>query len=129
MSHVVTMKLQILSLKALEKACSKMGLNFNKGVSSFEYYSSAREKCDHTINSSGESKAIGVCQVPGKKEFELKWDPGYLDRGTQNKVGRNGENLKKEYAAAAATLAAEAQGMFVTRYDNADGSIRLEAAV
>lgn len=127
MSHVVKMNLQILSLKALERACKKLNLNFNKDVKTFNYYGSSRSNCDHTISAGGDSKAIGVCQVPGKKEFELKWDPGYLNPTTQKAVGRSGENLKKEYAVAQATLTAESQGMYVTRYDQNDGSVRLEA--
>lgn len=130
MSHVVKLQLEIKNIKALKKATKKLGLEFNEGVKSFEYYSSSRSNCDHTISSKGARKSIGVCAVSGKKnEFELKWDPGYLDGTTQKLVGNNGENLKKEYAASAATLEAEAQGFFVTRYDNADGTIRLEASV
>lgn len=129
MSHVVKLNLQIKSLKGLKKAVNKLGLEFNEGVKSFEYYGSSRSNCDHTISAKGASKAIGVVQVPGKKEFELKWDPGYLDGNTQTVVGgRDASNLKKEYAVAVSTLEAEAQGMFVTRYDNSDGTIRLEAA-
>lgn len=127
MSHVVKLQLEIKSIKALKKAAKKLDLEFNEGVTSFNYYSSQTASCDHTMSTKGASKSIGVKAIKGGKEFELLWDPGYLDGGTQRIVGRNGENIKKEYAAAAATLEAEAQGMFVTRYDNKDGTIRLEA--
>lgn len=126
MSHVVKINLQIKNIKALKKATKKLGLEFNEGVKSFNYYGSSTRNCDHTISAKGASKAIGVAQKG--KEFELLWDPGYLDGNTQKVVGgHSAVNLKREYAAAAATLEAEAQGMYVTRYDNADGTIRLEA--
>lgn len=128
MSHVVKLQLDIKSLGALKKATKKLGLEFNEGVKSFEYYSSSRQSCDHTISSDGAKKSIGVCAIPGTKNFELKWDPGYLDGTTQSKVGSNGANLKKEYAVAAASAEAKAQGMYVTRYDNQDGTVRLEAS-
>lgn len=126
MSHVVKLNLKVTSLKALKRATKKLGLKFNDGVKSFNYWSSRTDTCDHTITNAGYSKAIGVV-AKGKKEFELKWDPDYLDRDTQTKVGPDGANLKKEYAVAAATLEAEKEGMYVTRYDNKDGSVRLEA--
>lgn len=125
MSHVVKLNLEVTSLKALKKAAKKMGLKFNEGVKSFNYYGSSTASCDHTLSMGGEGRAIGV--VKSGKVFELKWDPGYLGPKMQAAVGGQAATLKKEYAVAAATLAAEVDGLFVTRYDLPNGGVRLEA--
>lgn len=131
MSHLVKLKLQIKSEASLEKAVKKLGLRYNKGVKSFQYYGNSSSHCDATIDSEGDSRAVGVRRVgQGKnEEFELHWDPGYLSSKTQHALGgRNAESLKKEYAVAEAFRVAEEKGMYATRYDQKDGSVRVEVA-
>ncbi len=125
MSHIVKVKLDIKNLNALKKAAKKLGLNWNEGVTSFNYYGSSTSTCDHTISHSGDSKSIGVVKK-ADGNYELQWDPGYLGRA-EALVGKNADNLKKEYSAAVATLELESQGMFVTRYE-VNGGIKLEAS-
>lgn len=126
MSHVVKLNLAVKNIKALERAAKKLGLVFNKDAKTFNYYHTYTDKCDHSISAAGEQKGIGV--IKSGNEFTLKWDPGYLGPKMSSAIGLDAEVLKKEYAVAAATLEAEAEGMFVTRYDQKDGSVKLEAA-
>lgn len=124
MSHVVKMECDMKSKPALKRAVKQLGLQWNEGVTKFNYYSDRVASCDHTISMKGGGKAIGVKHA--KKGLELMWDPGYLNREMLNAVGgREATNLKREYAVAAATIEAENEGMAVTRYD-VGGKIRLE---
>lgn len=127
MSHIQKINLEVKNIKALKKATEKLGLVFTEGVKSFSYYGSSRAKCDHTIGHPDDTHKIGVCAIKGQKAFELKWDPGYLGKA-QPIVGNRAQILKQEYAVAVATMEAESQGMFVSRYDRPDGSVRLEAS-
>lgn len=124
MSHIQTIKLQLKNLKAVKKACKKLGLDFNENKTSFNYYGSSQSKADHTISLKGESKEVGLKK--NGATFDLLWDPGYTS--VTNVIGRKAENLQREYAVATATMEAESQGLVVTRYDQQDGSVRLEAA-
>lgn len=124
MSHIVKMQLEIKNQKALKKAAEHLGLVYNEAQKSFRYYGSSSAKCDAAIYHETDSRQIGV--VKNGNQYELQWDPGYLGK-TGPIVGNSGENLKREYAVAESTLALEEQGLFVTRYDQKNGDVHLEA--
>ena len=124
MSHIQKVNTQIKSLKALKKAVKQLGLNFEEGVKSFNYYGSSMGQCDHVIRNGSDSKAIGVVSN-GDKTFSLSWDPDYLGKA-RDIIGRDAGALKQEYGVQVAIETAEAQGMYATRYAQADGSVRIE---
>lgn len=126
MSHVVKLDLQMKNLNGLKKAVEKLGLKFQENVKTFRYHVSSTSSCDHAIEVPNSRYGIGVSK--SGNNYEIKWDPYHSEIVTAL-GGRLGEGLKKEYAVAVAIQEAEAEGMYVTRYDNADGSVRLEAEV
>lgn len=128
MSHIVKIRTEFRSLKAIKRAAKKLGLKFNQGQTRFRYYGSSHHSADHVMEIPGFSYGIGLKKVGSgaKVSYDLEFDP--IHRELTTTIGRNAEVFKKEYAVAAATIEAEDEGLTVTRYDNADGSIRLEAA-
>lgn len=124
MSHVVKLNLEIKNIKAAKRACAKLGLNFVEDKKTFRYYGSSQSKCDHAITGGSMQNEVGL--VKEGNSYSLRWDPGY--GGVSEALGgRNAEGFRREYAAAAATLQAESEGMYVTRYDRQDGTIELTA--
>lgn len=124
MSHIVKINTKLKNIKALKRAVKEFkALKFNENEKSFTYYGSSTAQCDHTIELPGEKK-MGIKKLENG-EYEMLWDPGYTQLSSV--IGRNAEKLLDEYSVAVATMEAEAEGMTVTRYNQKDGTIRLEA--
>lgn len=139
MSHVTTLKVQIMSLEDLELACSKVGLVFKRNQKKYKWFGQFvgdyREagtdpkdmgKCDHAIGIPNNTTAyeIGVCQKDD--HYVLRWDFWAGGAGLAAVAGDKCCNLTEAYtqgvAMKEATKFAEAEGYTLTSEWDAETS-------
>lgn len=140
MSHISTIQIEIKSLEALKKACTRLGFAWAQGQKTYKWYGTfmgdyplpsgiKKEnlgKCDHAIRVPGATYEVGVVSQ-GDKHVLLYdfWTYG----GLEEKLGPNAERLIQAYAVEAAREEAERQGYSVYEEDMSDGSVKLHIQV
>lgn len=137
MSHVVTFKLQVKDLDALERACGRLGLELIRGKKTFKWYgrwvndyhatdaayqqgikTSDYGKCEHAIAVKGNSGAyeIGVMQDKDGG-YRLVWDffgGGYgLCEKISYTAGKDAQKLEDWYQAEVTAQHLAEQGYYV----------------
>ena len=139
MSHVTTLKVQIMDLEVLEAACQKIGLVFKRNQKHYKWYGrfvgDYREagtdpkdmgKCDHAIGIPGNNQAyeIGVSQKDD--HYVLRWDFWQGGYGLAAVAGEGCSRLTEAYtqgvAMKEATKFAEAEGYTLTSEWDAETS-------
>jgi hypothetical protein len=117
MSHVITCKVQIKNLAALERAAKRCGLEMRRGQKHYRWFGkfvgdspmpagfteSQLGKCDHALGIPGNSSAyeVGVVARAGG-QYELIWDYWSGGYGLVDKIGKDAQTLKDEYSIAVA---------------------------
>lgn len=148
MSHVSTLDVVIDDLDALKKACELVGLEFVEGQRTFRWYGRWMNdyaaddaaykngikpedygKCEHAIRIPGNSKAyeIGVARRADGK-LTLVWDFYCGGFGLEEKIGKTGGLLRREYALQVGMKAMQKKGFKTSREVNtATGKPRMRA--
>ena len=140
MSHVTTISVVITSLEALEQACQKLGLQFNRNQKKYKWYGTFvgdyREagtdpaqmgKCDHAISVPGNKDAyeIGVA-LNQDGTYSLRYDFWQGGYGLEKLAGKKCDNLVNTYTQAVAiqeaTKFAAAEGYTLTSEWDAEAS-------
>ena len=142
MSHVVTIEMQILDLKSLEKACEELGLEFVRGQETYRWYGTHvgdypipqgftqddLGRCEHAIRVPGDNSAyeIGVTKRrDGKPGWTLIYDFwGRQGRKIEKLAGSKCASVQQEYAAAVAIKKA-GRGYRVRRRKLENGTLQL----
>ena len=152
MSHVTDVKLKIRDLESLKEAAEKCGLELREGQKTYAWWGTYLGdshqfgshdptqfgKCEHALRVPGEHPCngstgpweIGVVPALDGDGYELLYDTyGGAGRRLTERVGKNADKLRREYAAASASRKARAalskKGFTITREDLANGGIRL----
>ena len=125
MSHITDVKLKVRDLDALEEACEELGLELRRGQTTFAWWGTfvgdsrsygeldpqAFGTCAHAIrvkgttprNGSGGPWEIGVVPARDGDGFVIGFDTyGTAGAALLEKVGRDANRLRQEYAAAVA---------------------------
>lgn len=127
MSHTVEIELEINDLDALADAASNLGGALVRDRTTFRQYFERDNECDHVLTFPGCRYEIGVQanDLDDSRGFSLKcdWFGNYLTPH----VGKEGELLKREYAAAVAWRHYSKLGYTINRSTNQNGEIVLEA--
>jgi hypothetical protein len=144
MSHVATIDLEIRDLEALAEAAKRIGMEFIRDQKTYRWW--GESVGDYPIPDGFKVEDLGICEhalciTPSKRKredpyeigvvrrrdgrpgFTLLWD--FIDHDLVNIAGKNGVNLKREYAAVVARKQAMAQGFMVNEQRQVDGSIRM----
>lgn len=144
MSHVPEIDIEIKDLDSLEKACEVLGLELVRGQTTFKWFGKhmgdyplpagfrAEDigKCEHAIRVKGAPKAYEVGIVPrrdGRPGYTALYDFWQGGYGLMDKIGKDGNKIKQEYAAQVAMKHARKKGFSVTRSVNSSGEIILNA--
>ena len=122
MSHIVGIELEIKSLKALEKACKRLGCELVIDQKKHTYYYGQGD-CDHAIRVPGASYEVGVVKNDNKG-FNLTWD-NYSTGGLTHVLGQNAGMLKQAYGIEQAKAAARLKGFSVTEKKLENNEIQL----
>lgn len=139
MSHITKINLLIKDLDALDKACSRLGLELVRGQKTFKWYGrfvgdslgiagvnpADYGKCEHAIRVKGNVGAyeIGLVKRADDKGYDLHWDNyqgGYglaekvgYETGARARVGAKATKLADWYAAEVARKQMARQGFMV----------------
>lgn len=144
MSHVAKIEMEIKDLGCLAKAAEHLGLEFVQGQQTYRWWGhsvgdyplpvgfSEQElgKCEHALRIPNNKYAYEVGVVPrkdGKPGYTMLWDFYGGGYGLQEKIGKDGNKLKQEYAVQVAMKHARQQGYTVSRQLKQDGSVVLKA--
>jgi hypothetical protein len=131
MSHVTTIKMEIKDLDALEQACQKIGLKFNRNQKHYKWYGrfvgDYREAgtnpkdmglCDHAISVPGNAGAYEIGVAQKGESYELRYDFYGGGFGLEKLAGNRCSTLIEAYtqtvALNEATKFAAAEGYTVT---------------
>lgn len=128
MSHIVTTKTVITDLDAMERACANIGLEFMRDQTSFKWYESTPQKCDHAIRLPNNDRAyeIGLVARKGEDEegFEYQFDFYAGGYGIEEVAGKDCTALTTEYVSCLAeTMMPD---WFQERTQLEDGTVVLE---
>ena len=116
MSHISKIELEVKDLAVLNRACSRLGLEFVKGQKSFKWFGK-EASCDHAVKIPGASYEVGVVKTGGS--YELRCD--YYDARIEEKIGRRGGALKQAYAVEKVKVEARRKGYFVVEKKTQSG--------
>lgn len=94
MSHISKIELVIKDLDALQRACTRLDLQFLNNKKMFSWYNGSHP-CDHAIRVPNASYEVGV--VRNKDNYELLWDD-WSNGGLQQRLGTGAGLLKQAYA-------------------------------
>lgn len=150
MSHVTKMKLEVNDLDSLAAACERIGCELVRNQTTWKWYGrwvndygaedaaykngiSVEDygKCLHAIRVKGNPRAyeIGVVASPSGKGFALVFDfYGSAGRAIQDRVGKDGKNLERWYAAERGVKALRKQRLKATLTE-VGGRIRVRATL
>jgi hypothetical protein len=111
MSHITTIKVEIMDLDALDEACKPLGLELRRGQKKYRWYGSQPKACEHAIGiPKTNNYEVGV--VRQGNSLGLAYDP--YDHELSKKVGPGCGNIIAAYskvmAKKQARLFANAQG-------------------
>lgn len=110
MSHVTTLKIEILDLQSLRDACKAAGLQFKEGQQTYKWFGrhvgdyplpkgftqKDLGKCNHAIGiSKKDAYEIGVCEKDGK--ITLLWDFWQGGYGLEEVAGKDCNKLVNAY--------------------------------
>ena len=123
MSHTVEIELQINDLDALADAAAALGGELVRDRTTFRQYFERDNSCDHVLTFPGCRYEIGVQAEEQGYSLKCDWFGNYLTPH----VGKEGELLKREYAAAVAWRHYSKLGYTINRSTNQAGEIVLEA--
>jgi len=98
MSHITKVKTEIKDLEMLKKACEAIGLKFNENQTSYRWYRSQKNKCDHAISIPNNSNAYEIGVIKKNDSYELEWDTWNNGYGLVDKAGKNMSLLKTSYS-------------------------------
>lgn len=148
MSHVTTISVKILDLRALKAAIKEFGAEWIEGKREYNWWGISvgdtplpegmtkdmLGKCDHVIKLPGANYEIGVVKMPGG-HYTLAYDsynygsgPNNVPADGQKLLNKFGDGLKKlvqTYAVCKATLEAKAKGWMVNKQTLANGTVKL----
>jgi hypothetical protein len=119
MSHISKIELEVRDLAVLGQACSRLGLDLQRGKKTFKWYSN-EAPCDLAIRVPGANYEIGVLNRNGL--YELNCD--FYDRNIEKVIGKQGGLLKQVYAVEKAKVEARKKGYSVLERKT-DTGIRL----
>ena len=139
MSHVVAIETEIRDLAALRAACEELGLTFNEGKTSYNWWGrhvgdfplpaglSAEQLgyCDHAISVPDTEYEIGLIQDSISGSYRLVFDFFGTGEKIINKLGRRCEKLIQMYGVRKTTMEAERRGFQADRETQADGSVKV----
>lgn len=132
MSHLVTIKVEIIDLTALARACEMIGLKFDPNRTVATGYQNATNVHGVIMHPTDENKyQIGLAQVGDHYELRTDawvWaDPRWMSASLRDQIGDNCKRLLQYYALATAMQTAEQCGHVVTGWsEDAEGEITLE---
>lgn len=148
MSHVTSISLKILDLRALKAAVLEMGGEWVEGKTTYNWWGVSvgdapipegmtKEmlgKCSHCIRVPGVNYEIGVVRMP-QGHYTLAFDaynygagPNRIPADGGKLVQKFGDGLKKlvqSYAVSVATLKAKASGWIVNKQHLPNGAVKL----
>jgi len=144
MSHVATIDLEIKDLGCLERAAKALGMEFARDQKKYRWWGHSvgdyplpkgfaegdLGKCEHALSIPDNRQAYEVGVVPrrdGRPGYTLLWDFYGGGYGLQDKIGKDGNKLKQEYAVQVAMKHARLQGYTVARQLRKDGTVVLKA--
>jgi len=127
--------MEFKDLECLKRAAKKLGLEFRENQKNYKWYGThvgdypvpegfTKEdlgKCDHALSipqtedNSGRAYEVGVVENKTGKGYTLLWDFWQGGFGLRQKIGDNGIQLQKEYAAQVAEKHLKIQGYQVRR--------------
>ncbi len=116
MSHLTKIEIEINDIKALKKACQRLGLEFRETQKTFRWYGREPAPCDHTISipsdgSYDNENAYEIGVIKNGKNFDLQCD--FWNRTLKSKIGENGGLFKQAYALEKAKMEAIKKGYSV----------------
>lgn len=138
MSHVATIEIEVKDLDDLEQAARRLGMQLCRGQTTYKWWGrhmgdyplpagfAAEDlgKCEHALKHPDAAYEVGVARRrDGRPGFTLLWD--FIDSRLVDVVGKDGCNLKREYAVVAAMRQAKSNGFQVQELRQPDGSVRL----
>lgn len=146
MSHVVTVKIEIQDLEAVEAACARLGWHWRPNQKTYAWYGRWLKdyhgndaaykngfdpeqfgKCEHAIGVPKARYEIGLIRQGAA--YTLLWD-NYATGGLQNLTQENGlQGFLAAYAAEKAKLTAKRQGFKVREQVLDNGNIKLTVEV
>ena len=145
MSHITKINLLVKDLDAMEKACSRLGLELVRDKKTFKWFGrfvgdspgiagmDAKDygKCEHAIRVKGNANAyeIGLVKRVDGKGYDLHWDSwcrgyGLLDKVCYTQQQTGAEKLKDWYAAEVARKQMSKQG-FRVQMTQQDGKVQV----
>ena len=141
MSHVVSLRLRILSLDALDAGCNALGtIELIRGKTTYHSYQ-GEMPCEHAIRVGaakqdefatkygGAPYEIGLVKAADGQGWDLMWDSWNQGYGMVDCVGSEARLLKTEYGVAVATAHLESEGYEVERYiDAKTGNVMVRGA-
>ena len=146
MSHVATVDVEVKDLDALAEAARAVGLELIRGQTTYRWY--GRHVGDYPLPAGYAKKDLGMCEhalrIPdgpdkharayeigvvrrrdGKPGYALMWDFYSGGFGLEERVGKDCQNLRREYALTVATRAAVARGYQVNKQTQPGGGYLL----
>lgn len=146
MSHVVSIKTELLDLAAVKAACLELGLQFKENQQTIRWYgkwmndydgenaayklgikTSDYGTCAHAISVPGSSYDIGLLKNPETGGYKLYFDYfGHNGRQIQEVIGQSGQKFLQIYSAHKLTAASKKMGWMVNRQHQTNGDIKLE---
>jgi len=139
MSHVETVKVTILDLKALKAACIRLGVEFREGQTTYAWFGRSvgdykipdgmtgadLGHCSHAIHVKGVEYEVGlVAKKDGKPGYTLAYDFWGPGQGLLKKFGKTLGELVNAYTAEVLKAKARAKG-YVVREESVAGKIKI----
>lgn len=131
MSHVVVIDFKVDDRDALIRACSVLHLDFRTGQTTFRTWESEHantpSRCDDAIGIPNDKRAyeIGVIHKDGCYELQTDFFNGGC--GMEAVVGEDAWKLRQEYSTQVTMKQYELDGYSVTRQNQENGEVYLEA--
>lgn len=123
MSHWVEKKTNFVDIETLAEACKLIGLTLTENERA-RGWSGNTIKAEYVIKLKGKYD-IALIQKDGRWDISADWYDGSVEKA----IGRDGNNLKQAYTAAAALKVAKAHGHPVEMQRTDNGEIKLVLTV
>lgn len=137
MSHVTILNIEVKKLKALKKACTRLGLIWKEDVKTYRWFGrfmgdyplpkgfkvSDLGHCTHAIQVPEADYEIGVV-VRENGEIQLLWDFWHAG-GLEAELGQGGWKLEQAYIIEESKMEAEINGHSYQEQTNENGDVEL----